>query len=398
MSTANAAKKLPLTHYDHIKKLRPEMWDYLDQELEHLQQIGWQGSVSTVDDIDSQSYTPCLKFLTDKFYRDIADSTGFPVEMVAAEMKGSQDMALLLHTLNHDYHNILNFELAGKKTFHFNDNLTDHLLATELNIDAELVRPPFDTSLFLFSAPSAIEAAYAFLGHQARPEDFRHPLSVFVTSLPDKNNPEWRKILMCGSHWRGNQMVFLIKREVAIRPGWKLEDALRTDWEKLGDAAGEGVYLSADGTTRPTDDAEFYTDGLALFRLILNAALYLGSSDPDIIERCSGRPAALRRAKSIKSATQAKKARQEAKKESELDYASVGESVTPIYVRKGGASTQGPEGVGGFREYASRFIVRGHWRNQPHGPGLSERKLIWIKPYYKGPEMAELVNRPYVVS
>lgn len=45
-----------------------------------------------------------------------------------------------MHGLNQDYHNLLNFELAGKKTFFFNDNLTDHLIATELSVDAELVR------------------------------------------------------------------------------------------------------------------------------------------------------------------------------------------------------------------------------------------------------------------
>ena len=31
-----------------------------------------------------------------------------------------------------------------------------------------------------------------------------------------------------------------------------------------------------------------------------------------------------------------------------------------------------------------RFTVRGHWRNQAHGPGRAERKLRWIAPYWKG--------------
>jgi len=33
-----------------------------------------------------------------------------------------------------------------------------------------------------------------------------------------------------------------------------------------------------------------------------------------------------------------------------------------------------------------RFVVRGHWRNQPHGEGRQERKRIWIQPFWKGPE------------
>jgi len=33
-----------------------------------------------------------------------------------------------------------------------------------------------------------------------------------------------------------------------------------------------------------------------------------------------------------------------------------------------------------------RFNVRGHWRNQAHGPKRSLRKRIWVKEYIKGPD------------
>lgn len=36
--------------------------------------------------------------------------------------------------------------------------------------------------------------------------------------------------------------------------------------------------------------------------------------------------------------------------------------------------------------YSHRWMVRGHWRLQPHGPERSLRKPIWIDPYVKGPE------------
>lgn len=38
-----------------------------------------------------------------------------------------------------------------------------------------------------------------------------------------------------------------------------------------------------------------------------------------------------------------------------------------------------------------RFPVSGHWRNQPHGPGRTLRRLQYIDPYIKGPEGTELV-------
>ena len=37
----------------------------------------------------------------------------------------------------------------------------------------------------------------------------------------------------------------------------------------------------------------------------------------------------------------------------------------------------------------SRFMVRGHWRLQAHGEARSERKIIWIMPFWKGPRNAE---------
>jgi len=51
----------------------------------------------------------------------------------------------------------------------------------------------------------------------------------------------------------------------------------------------------------------------------------------------------------------------------------------------------------GAREIAfrikSRFVVRGHYRNQAHGPGRSLRTSKWIMPHWKGPqEGARLVH------
>jgi hypothetical protein len=42
-----------------------------------------------------------------------------------------------------------------------------------------------------------------------------------------------------------------------------------------------------------------------------------------------------------------------------------------------------------------RCIVRGHWRNQAHGPGMTERKKIWIEPFWRGPEGAEAWRHVY---
>jgi len=44
------------------------------------------------------------------------------------------------------------------------------------------------------------------------------------------------------------------------------------------------------------------------------------------------------------------------------------------------------------------FIVRGHWRNQACGEKRASRKMTWIQPYWKGPQMSEIISRPYVIA
>lgn len=46
----------------------------------------------------------------------------------------------------------------------------------------------------------------------------------------------------------------------------------------------------------------------------------------------------------------------------------------------------------------SRFMVRGHWRMQCCGKGLSEIKRTWVRPYVKGPEEGEAFSRVYKVK
>ncbi len=45
-----------------------------------------------------------------------------------------------------------------------------------------------------------------------------------------------------------------------------------------------------------------------------------------------------------------------------------------------------------------RFIVRGHWTEQAYGIKHSLRRRQWILPYWKGPEMSEVVSKKYMVE
>ncbi len=45
-----------------------------------------------------------------------------------------------------------------------------------------------------------------------------------------------------------------------------------------------------------------------------------------------------------------------------------------------------------------QFLVRGHWKNQAHGPHQSLRKRIWLQPFWKGGEETRILLRNYVIK
>lgn len=50
------------------------------------------------------------------------------------------------------------------------------------------------------------------------------------------------------------------------------------------------------------------------------------------------------------------------------------------------------------RKYTARWLVRGHWRNQPVGKEKKDIRRIFIEPFWKGPERGTVLNRDYVIE
>lgn len=44
------------------------------------------------------------------------------------------------------------------------------------------------------------------------------------------------------------------------------------------------------------------------------------------------------------------------------------------------------------------FLVRGHWRSQPHGPDRALRRPQWIEPFWKGPEGTAIARKDHKVG
>jgi hypothetical protein len=53
---------------------------------------------------------------------------------------------------------------------------------------------------------------------------------------------------------------------------------------------------------------------------------------------------------------------------------------------------------GGGASPKVQFLVRGHWRQQAHGPARALRKTIWVQPFWKGPEETRVLLRSHVLK
>lgn len=53
---------------------------------------------------------------------------------------------------------------------------------------------------------------------------------------------------------------------------------------------------------------------------------------------------------------------------------------------------------GGTKSLSVQSLVAGHHKFQPHGPGRSLRKWIFVEPYWRGPEDAPILVRPHTTS
>lgn len=74
--------------------------------------------------------------------------------------------------------------------------------------------------------------------------------------------------------------------------------------------------------------------------------------------------------------------------------------VTVVHLRRPRSEDHPLDRAGKQVEWSHRWIVAGHWRNQPY-PSIGETRQIWISPYVKGPEDKELrvrEKRVFVLS
>jgi len=124
-----------------------------------------------------------------------------------------------------------------------------------------------------------------------------------------------------------------------------------------------------------------------LFQFTLNVLLYLTSADCDISIEKSQYDNMEKRIQNLQNTAKVRKLQHKMEKESRLHRYFIGRSfkLSPEEISLYNAIRSGKHKV--------RYPVGGHWRLQPYGPRENPiKKSKWIRPYFRGPEIAELIH------
>lgn len=393
--------RLPINYYDVALKHRPNLVASAELDGEDLRRQGRTNPVAVIDELTAPRLGDALQIQGEQLLQELAKLRHCTIDQVKYSLATSEhdkrNLNAYITTIEFDYHCFLNFSLAGKKVFYFQDGLVQQLANSEMNVPASMLQLPYPTSMFVFTAPDILEAMYEVNTGNGQRDAIVYdtPLTVFLSIIEPDKEQNYRRLVMLACHADDKKMYHVVKRSLALFDEWDLEQALHTDWDDiLKDNGNRGFHMtkSEDYRVGKSTDETFYTDGLHFFRVLINSILYVSSINAETLQVASPHTSLDQQLKEAKSSLERRDLFRAAQKASKLPYVLVGASVHSV-----DCSEAPPDQVWTKRKLSVRFSVKGHFRQQPYGPGRQERRLQYIHPFYKGPEMADLINKPYIV-
>ena len=268
-----------------------------------------------------------------------------------------------------------NHELHLHKTFFVDEALAWMLANTDLDVPGELLRLPFPCSAFVFSDPVTLELAESLLRDE---------------------------VSLSSSGKRPAIVTFYVIQGPVVAPGsrglyiYALFDALNGKWPYLvgrdlvvhDEARLDAVLDSRSEDVDPGErDLIFSTPELKkLLHLVLNALMYATSVQADALQVARG--ATITGPK--------KKKRQAQARAKGVLLARSGDDVYHLPGTIDISHLRSLTNLGGTAEGQSilkRSMVRGHWRRA--ASDWKDQRARWIEPYWKGPELAAVIERKY---
>ena len=260
-------------------------------------------------------------------------------------------------------HLYANYELHRRKTFWIDDGLAWSLGKTRLDLPGSQLRLPFPAFALVFTDRYTLGLAERLLARQPDCHiqgDLIRGATVYVVRD--------REELPCTLHvgfcfdTGGDDWPYLLRRDLWIEPEEQLDALLDSCAPDVDAATRDPIYTAPE--TR------------ALVHQVINAILYATSAGVEPVPKGPPKP-------------------REQSSRSEPRVHS-GEEVFYLPGRIDITQVRRLQEVERSREGSSlmhRFMVRGHWR-RPAASWKVQRPR-WIEPYWKGPDLATIIEREY---
>ena len=259
---------------------------------------------------------------------------------------------------------IINFELHRRKTFWVDESLAFMLAKTDLDVPGSDLRVPFACFALVFTDRYVLSLAERMLSADPKSPVSGYFLRVATVYLREE--------------------IYVANRVLRV---WFVFDALGADPPHL---LAHEIQLDDDSPIRPLPEKSGLSvvSGIdvsdanplrALLHVVLNAVLYAVS------------PGVERKHRKSPCGVQSKKTNSELQTTlfSKEDVFFLPGAIEISHLR----NFQQLERIPSGRTILHRFMVRGHWRRA--SPGWRDQRMRWIAPYWKGPDIAAVIERTY---
>jgi hypothetical protein len=255
---------------------------------------------------------------------------------------------------------MVNFDLHRRKVFWVDEALGYMLGQTDLDVLGRELRVPFASFAIVFTDRYVLSLAERALSREDNCPASGHILKVATVYVTEEHRGDGRVLeLTFAFDALGADLPTLVRHEIALEDETPVQGYLDA-------VAPLPVVEPAPVDANPTR---------ALLRTTINAILYATSVG---VERVHRKP---------KADAPAGPAQKRVFTSDEVFFLPGAIDIT--HVRQLKELERVPSG----REVLRRFLVRGHWRRA--NKGWVDQSLRWVQPYWKGPDMAAIIERTY---